>query len=329
MATLTDSPGIHHVTTIVGGAQSNVEFNVGVLSLRFVKRTVNYENMLAYHLYYGNGTADPGTVLTCFPYPNDAPARLGKPQWESVGFAVPPGSLGYWADRLDDHDVEFTGPVDRFDERLLGFTGPADTSVELVAAESPVEPWTDGSVPEEHAIRGIHGVTALSANPYATAGMLDTLGFELVGEEPAGVESDERGGEADSEGTRVRYRAGGDHATVVDVLDRAAPYGREGIGTIQHVAVRVESVDELYDWHSLFRERDFDVSRVRDRNYFHSLYVRDPGGILFELATETPGLASDEAVETLGESLVLPDWFAEDRELIESQLPPLSVPGLD
>ncbi|WP_256298415.1 VOC family protein [Haloarchaeobius salinus] len=316
---LTDSPGIHHVTAIVGEAQTNVEFHVGVLGLRLVKRTVNYENMLAYHLYYGNGTAEPGTVLTCFPYPNDVPARLGKPQWESVGFAVPPDSLAYWADRLDDHAVEFSGPVERFDERLLHFSDPADTRIELVERDSPVAPWSDGSVPTEHAIRGVHGVTALSANPYATAGMLDTLGFEMVGEEP----------DTGSEGTRVRYRAGGDHASVVDVLDRSADYGREGIGTIQHVAVRVGGVDELYEWHELFRERDFDVSRVRDRNYFHSLYVREPGGVLFELATEEPGLTVDEDVATLGESLVLPDWFEEDRELIESQLPPLSVPGLN
>ncbi|MFD1644541.1 VOC family protein [Haloarchaeobius litoreus] len=325
---LTDSPGIHHVTAIVGEPQANVEFHVGVLGLRFVKRTVNYENMLAYHLYYGNETAEPGTVLTCFPYPNDVPARLGKPQWESVAFAVPPGSLEYWVDRLDVHDVTFSGPVERFDERLLRFTDPADTRVELVEHDSPVAPWTDGSVPAEHAIRGIHGVTALSANPYATAGMLDTLGFELVGEEPVAA-FDGADGDDEPAGTRVRYRAGGDHATVVDVLDRSAAYGREGIGTIQHVAVRVDSVDELYEWHALFRERDFDVSRVRDRNYFHSLYVREPGGILFELATEEPGLTVDEDVATLGESLVLPDWFEEDRELIESQLPPLDVPGLD
>lgn len=319
---LTDSPGIHHVTAIVGDAQENVGFHVGVLGLRLVKRTVNYENMLAYHLYYGNRTAEPGTVLTCFPYPNDVPARLGKPQWESVGFAVPPDSLAYWADHLADLDVDVTGPVERFDERLLRFSDPAGTRIELVAAESPVEPWTDGSVPAEHAIRGVHGVTALSANPYATAGMLDTLGFELVGEEHGSTDTD-------ADDTRVRYRAGGDHATVVDLLDRPADYGREGIGTVQHVAVRVDSVDELYEWHELFRERDFDVSRVRDRNYFHSLYVREPGGLLFELATEKPGLTSDEDVATLGESLVLPDWFEEDRELIESQLPPLSVPGMD
>ncbi|WP_440990803.1 VOC family protein [Haloarchaeobius baliensis] len=328
---LTDSPGIHHVTAIVGDPQANVEFHVGVLGLRLVKRTVNYENMLAYHLYYGNRTAEPGTVLTCFPYPNDVPARLGKPQWESVGFAVPPGSLDFWAEHLDDHDVECSGPVERFDERLLRFTDPADTRIELVETDSPVDPWTDGAVPADHAIRGVHGVTALSANPYATAGMLDTLGFDMVGEEhePADDGGDGDAADAGSDATRVRYRADGDHATVVDVLDRPADYGREGIGTVQHVAVRVESVDELYEWHSLFRERDFDVSRVRDRNYFHSLYVREPGGVLFELATETPGLTVDEDIETLGESLVLPDWFEEDRELIESQLPPLSVPGLD
>ncbi|WP_435345353.1 ring-cleaving dioxygenase [Haloarchaeobius sp. HRN-SO-5] len=316
---LTDSPGIHHVTAIVGDPQENVDWYAGVLGLRLVKRTVNYEDLLRYHLYYGNGAGLPGTVLTCFPYPNDVPSRPGKPQVSSVGFVVPPDSIPYWTDRLDAHGVAIAGPVERFDETVLRFEDPAGTRVELVTGDQAIDPWTGGSVPEEHAIRGLHGVTALSANPYATASTLDTLGFDLVAEE-----ADDEG-----DGTRVRYRASGDRATVVDLLDRPVEYGREGIGTIHHVAVRVESEAQLYEWHDLFRDRDYDVSRVRDRHYFHSLYVREPGGILFELATEDPGLTVDEPVDSLGESLVLPDWFEDDRDLVERQLPPLAVPGVE
>lgn len=311
---VSDAPGIHHVTGIAGDAQSNVDCYARSLGLRVVKQTVNQEDMLARHLFYGNRTGDPGTVFTAFPYPSDDPGRLGKPQIAAVAFAVPPGSLDYWRSRLDEPNATVEA-ASRFGEDLLRTEDPDGTRVELVEAESPVEPWAEGGVPAEYAIRGIHGVSVLPTNPYATAGTLETLGFDYQQEE------------ATADGTRVRYEADGAHATVVDVLDEPAEFGREGTGSLQHVAVRAASVDDLYDWHDLFRERDYDVSRVRDRYYFHSLYARDPGGILWELATEKPGLTRDEPVAALGSSLALPDRFEADRDLIEDQLPPLSVPG--
>ncbi|WP_353633404.1 VOC family protein [Halobacterium sp. NMX12-1] len=315
---LTDTPGIHHVTGLVESAQRNVDFYVGTLGLRLVKRTVNQNDMLRYHLFYGNETGDPGTVLTCFPYPNEAPGRVGKPQIAAVAFAVPEGSLPYWRGRLANHGVDAVGADSRFGDRVLRFTDPDGTNVELVEGDAPVEPWTGGPVPEAYAIRGVHSVTALPTNPYTTGALLETLGFELAGEERTRDE------------TRIRYEADGEYATVIDLLDRpTTEFGREGTGSIQHVAVRADSVDELYEWHEFLRERDYDVSRVHDRYFFHSLYVREPGGILFELATEKPGLAVDEDAAELGESLVLPDQFVEDRDLIERQLPPLSVPYLD
>ncbi|MCG1002472.1 MULTISPECIES: VOC family protein [Halobacterium] len=315
---LTDTPGIHHVTGLVESAQRNVDFYVGVLGLRLVKRTVNQNDMLRYHLFYGNGTGDPGTVLTCFPYPNEAPGRVGKPQISAVAFAVPPGSLPYWRGRLAEHGADVTGTDTRFGDRVLRFADPDGTNVELVARESPVEPWTGGPVPEQYAIRGVHSVTALPTNPYTTGALLETLGFELAGEERSRDEN------------RIRYEADGEYATVLDLIDRPTEeFGREGTGSIQHVAVRADSVDELYEWHDFLRDRDYDVSRVHDRYFFHSLYVREPGGILLELATEEPGLAADEDTAELGETLVLPDQFAEDRSLVEGQLPPLSVPFAD
>ncbi len=267
--------------------------------------------MERYHLYYGDTHATPGTVVTFFPTVAADPGRVGAPQPSAIGFAVPEGSLSYWVDRLETRGVDVSGPTSRFDERVLTCTDHDGTPIELIAGspQAGTEPWT-ATVPESAAIRSIAGVTLDSVNPYATAATLETLGFDRVGHD----------------GDRIRYRAGGDRATIVDIRDRQTAFGREGTGTIHHVAVRVPSVDELYGWHDLFRDREYTVSRVTDRHFFHSLYVRGPGGILFELATETPGLAiGDDSLS--GERLYLPPRFEADRELIESQLPRVRVPA--
>ncbi|GAB3414561.1 ring-cleaving dioxygenase [Haloparvum alkalitolerans] len=328
MPDLTDTPGIHHVTGIAGAAADNAAFYAGTLGLRFLTRTVNFEDMLAYHLYYGAPDGRPGSVLTFFPYGEAAdPGRVGKPQPAATALAVPEGSLDYWADRLRDRGVAVEGPTDRFDERALRFADPDGTRLELVTTGSSVPPETEGPVPEAHGIRGISGVSLLSVNPYATAGALETLGFERVGQE----------------GDRVRYRATGEArravgtdgangettapARIVDVLDRSADFGREGPGTYHHLAVRAPDVEELYAWHDLFREREYDVSRVKDRHFFHSLYVREPGGILIEIATDpTPGEGVARGPRG-DEGLYLPPRFAEDRDLIEDQLPPIDLPA--
>lgn len=298
---LRDVTGFHHVTGLAGDPGANVDFYVERLGLRFLKRTVNHEDRFAHHLYYGS----PGSVLTFFPYPHGDPGRIGRPQPGAVALSVPEGSLEFWADRLADRDPE---RVERFGERALRVRDPDGMRLELVASGAGGEPWTE-RVPREAAIRGIRGVTLLPTNPYATAATLETLGFEAVGQE----------------GDRVRYRAPGEPPGVVDLLDREGGFGREGPGTIHHVALGVESEEQLFEWHDLFRECEYDVSRVRDRHYFRSLYVRGPGGILFELATEPEGLVGPDP----GERLELPPWLEEDRELIESQLPSLSVPSAD
>ncbi|TKX75231.1 ring-cleaving dioxygenase [Halorubrum sp. GN11_10-6_MGM] len=325
---LSDTPGLHHVTGIVGDPEAHAAFYGGTLGLRLLRRTVNYEDRLQYHLYFGDATGSPGSVFTAFPDPNADPGRAGKPGYEAVAFAVPPDSLDYWRDRLADLGVE-AAPLDpdaRFGDRGLTLADPSGTRVELVeeptggdeAAEGGGrDPWTEGPVPTAHAIRGLYGVTALPADPYGTASVLETLGFEYAAES----------------GDRVRYRAPGDRATVVDILDRDAAYLREGPGTLHHAAVRVADRETLLEWHSLFRERGYDVSRVKDRHFFHSLYVRGPGGLLVELATESstpdgppgPGLADPEATGHAAD-LYLPPRFEDDRELIESQLPAFDGP---
>lgn len=308
---LTDTPGIHHVTGIVRDVQRNLDFYAGVLGLRLVKQTVNFNDTFTRHLFYGDETGSPGTSLTFFPYPAEDPGRVGRPQITAAALVVPHGAVDYWTERLAGHGVEFEGPLDRFDETVLRFSDPDGTRLELVTGDARVEPWTDGPVPLHHAIRGIYGVTLLSTSVFVTASVLETLGFERLAQE----------------GDRVRYRAPGDRATVVDLLDRECEFGREGAGSIHHVAVRVPDADQLYEWHDLFRERGYNVSRVMDRHFFHSLYVREPGGILFELATDGPGLTVDEDRDALGRSLYLPPWLEEDRDMIERQLPPLEQPA--
>lgn len=308
---LTDTPGLHHVTGIVRDAQANLDFYTGVLGLRLVKQTVNFNDKFTRHLFYGNGTGSPGTVLTFFPYPEEADGRIGKPQITATSMAIPPTALAYWRDRLADHGVHVSEST-RFDESVLELSDPDGTHLELVTIDAPIEPWSDGSVPDEHAIRGLHGVTLLSTDAFVTASLLDTLGFDLVNQV----------------GDRVRYRAAGDRATVIDLLDRDADFGREGAGSLHHVAVRIPDEDQLFEWHDLFRDRGYDVSRVMDRHFFHSLYVREPGGILFELATEHPGISVGTEPSDPDQSLYLPPWLEEDREMIEPQLPPLELSSI-
>lgn len=309
---LTDTSGIHHITGIVRDAQQNVDFYTGTLGLRLVKQTVNFNEKFTYHLFYGDETGTPGTNLTFFSYPAEDDSRIGKPQITTAALVIPPSSVSYWRDRLTEHGIAVEGPSERFDETVLRFADPDGTQLELVTGESSVKPWADGPIPTQHSICGIQSVTLLSTNVFVTASVLDTLGFELI----------------DQEGDRVRYQAPGDRATVVDLLDHDSDFGREGAGSIHHVAVRVPEEEQLYEWHELFRERGYDVSRVKDRHFFHSLYVREPGGILFELATEQPGLAAETDLDTLGQSLFLPPWLEEDREMIEGQLKPLDVASI-
>ena len=306
---LSDTPGIHHVTGIVRDGQANVDFYRDVLGLRLVRQTVNFNDKFTRHLFYGDRTGTPGTVLTFFPYPAEDDGRPGKPEISATAMVIPPGSVPYWRDRLADHGVAVEEPVDRFEGRALRFPDPDGTRLELVTGESDVSPVADGPVPTRHAIRGIHSVTLRSTDVYVTASVLETLGFELVAQM----------------GDRVRYETQGTRATVVDLLDRDAEFAREGVGSFHHVAIRVPDEDQLYEWHSLFRERGYDVSRVKDRHFFYSLYVRDPGGILFELATDTAESEERDDPDARDRSLFLPPWLEEDREMIESQLPPLEL----
>ncbi len=302
------TPGLHHVSAIAGDPQSNLEFYTDVLGLCFVKRTVNFDDEFMYHLYYGNEAGTPGTLLTCFPFMRGEDGRVGEPQPTAVALSVPPGATEYWYDRLSACGVDVDDPAERFGEEVVRFRDDAGVPVELVASESPLPPAT-GSVPAESAVRGLHSVTLQSTSVYHTAATLEVLGYDLL----------------DQEGDRVRYVAPGPHATVVDLLDVESGVGREGVGTIHHVAFRAGEAS-LSEWRDRLIRAGLEPTWIRDRRYFRSIYFGEPGGILFEIATDGPGMTVDETPAEFGSTLRLPPQYEDDREMIEGQLPALRAP---
>jgi glyoxalase family protein len=304
-----NTEGIHHVTAVAGDPSENVRFYTDVLGLRLVKRTVNFDDTHTYHLYYGDETGSPGTALTFFPFGEGRPGRSGRGQAVATAFAVPEGSLGYWRERLESHCVTVEDVETRFGAEVLPFADGDGQPLELVESESAVDPWADGPVPVDAAVRGFHGVTLQSARPDATGRVLELLGLERTAET------------AD----RVRYVVPGDRATVVDLLTRESPRGRPGVGTVHHVAFRVPDAETQMAWRETLSEAGQHVTPQKDRQYFQSIYFREPGGVLFEIATDGPGFTADESVESLGSELKLPSWLEDDREEIRAHLPPLDA----
>lgn len=307
--------GLHHVTAIAGEPQLNIDFYTGVLGLRLVKVTVNFDDPTTYHLYYGDGQGHPGTILTFFPWPGAPRGRIGTGQLTVTSFAVPEQSLPYWRERLGKRGIQSEDAQSDFGEEMLFLMDPDGLQLELVSTPNsePDRVWEQGPVPTEHGIRGFHHVT-LSENGYErTASLLtDTLGFEQVGRQQ----------------NRFRYAvADGALSTMVDLV--CAPEGRPGriaVGTVHHVAWRAATDAEQVQWRNVLIEREYDVTPIIDRQYFHSIYFREPGGVLFEIATDPPGFATDETVERLGSSLKLPPWLEEARPELERQLARIELP---
>lgn len=301
-------PGLHHVTAIAGDPQQNKEFYTQVLGLRMVKKTVNHDSVTTYHLYYGDEEGTPGTNLTFFPWPGGRQGTKGIGQAEAVAFLIPQNSVEYWRDRLNDHNV----PVEeeeRFGETVLTFQDPDGLNVELVAVDtSHHKPWDDSPVPTEHQIRGFHSVTLTLEMHEQTGALLEDMGYTPT----------------DSEGQRHRYTSTADIGSVVDVVTapNRAP-GSIAVGTIHHVAYRTPDQPTQRTWRQYLANNGFNVTNVIDRWYFHSIYFHEPGGVLFEIATEGPGFIRDEDLDALGEQLVLPEWLEEKRDYIEKHLPPL------
>jgi glyoxalase family protein len=305
--------GIHHVTAIASEPQRNLDFYTQVLGMRLVKRTVNFDDPGTYHFYFANEVGSPGTILTFFPWPGAARGRIGVGQATVTSFSVPEQSLKFWEDKLSRAGVSVEKSGHRLGEEVLTATDPDGLKIELIGSSwaGKSHGWTGASVPPEHAIHGLHSVTLSEQGYERTAKVLDTLGFRKVAEE----------------GNRFRFEVGGGGAGArADVLCVSeAPHGRLGAGTVHHVAWRAANDESQLSWRQKLVEHDLDVTPVMDRCYFHSIYFREPGGVLFELATDPPGFAIDEPVETLGESLKLPVWLERYRGEIERALPPIET----
>jgi len=305
--------GIHHVTAISGEPQRNVDFYAGILGLRLVKKTVNFDDPETYHLYYGDGAGSPGTIMTFFPWAHAPGGRIGAGQLVVTSFSIPATSLGYWTERLVENGVRFEKPRDRFGDTVLTFEDPDRLRIELAASEDGRAGWTGGPVPAEHSVRGFHHVALAVETTESTARlMIDHLGFRQV---------DEAQG-------RIRLSAGeGGPANTVDVIGASGfPRGSMGVGTVHHVAFRVPDEETQLALREEVAALGYNVTPVLDRNYFRSVYFREPGGVLFEIATDPPGFAVDEAQEELGTHLKLPPWLETRRDRLEEVLPPLRVP---
>jgi glyoxalase family protein len=310
-------PGLHHVTALSGAAQENLDFYVGVLGLRRVKTTVNFDDPKTHHLYYGDTVGRPGTVFTFFPWPRARQGRTGAGMVQSVAFAVPADAIDTWEAHLNDVGVP-AHRTERFGDPVLRFDDPSGLTLELVATDAMTNSgaWSDGPMDANHAIRGFHApVLPVFPDDRTPELLTDLFGWTQV----------------DANENRRRFQApDAELATVVDLqVQERHPSGRMGQGTVHHVAFRTRDAEAQKEWQATLRNRGIQVTDVKDRQYFQSIYFRDPNwtsGVLFEIATDGPGFLEDETEEELGETLRLPAWLESQRAEIEDALPALTSP---
>jgi glyoxalase family protein len=325
-----DIQGIHHVTAIASDPQRNIDFYTKILGLRLVKITVNFDDPTTYHLYYGDELGMPGTILTFFPWPNAPKGRRGNGQVVASSFLIPENAIDFWIDRFKHEGTGFTNPISRFEgeEQVITFYDPDGHELELVAHKSAKyrnnNIWKNGPIPSKHAIRGFYSVT-LAVEGYERTALVLTkqLGFQSTREE----------------GSRFRYEmARNDNSnndnneepgSIVDVLCLPySPPGYMGVGTVHHVAWRTSTDKQQINLRRDIIKHGLNATPIIDRIYFHSVYFREPGGVLFEIATNPPGFAIDEKLEELGSRLMLPPWLEPDRRSLEKLLPKVNLPSL-
>lgn len=310
--------GIHHVTCFCGDAQENLDFYVRVMGMRLAKRSVNQDDPGVYHLFYTDAEGTPGTDLTFFPWPQMAPGRLGTGMTTEVSFAVPPESLDYWQKRLEEHGVKVSDIETRFGEPSMTFQDPHGLPLALVETygDRPFVPWNRSTVPEEFQLRGFHSVAFWQQKLEPTADVLTgVMDFTFLGEENGWH--------------RYSVDKGGPGNLVDIKVLPDQPGGRWGQGTVHHVAWRTRDDEEELGVRERVQAAGLHPTELIDRFWFKSVYFREPGNVLFELATDGPGFAIDEDPERLGESLILPPWLEPKREAIEKLLPPLTLPTSD
>jgi glyoxalase family protein len=306
--------GIHHITAFARNPQENVDFYAGVLGLRLVKKTINFDAPDVYHLYFGNEAGSPGTIITFFPWPGSRKGKIGGGQVGVTTYVVPQGALAFWEARLESLGVSYT-KTSRFEEAYLQFTDNEGLRLELVEREEGAQSnWSFGGIPADKAIKGFGGAILFSTSPLKTMDVLqNVLGLEKIAEDA----------------TYARFRSKGDIGNVIDVPLNSMARGEDGAGTVHHIAWRAETFEQHAEWRSSVQDHGYRPTQIIDRQYFNALYFRETGGILFEIATDPPGFARDEDAEALGEKLMLPEWFEPQRSLIEANLLPIQVRVLE
>lgn len=305
--------GLHHVTALASGAQQNVDFYAGILGLRLVKKTVNFDAPDVYHLYYGDEQGLPGSIMTFFPFGSIRPGRHGKGQAVTTSFSIPAGALDYWLARLDAFQVPHKAPQSRFDEVAVYFEDPDGLGLELVANDHDERPgFSYGQIPPAMAIRGFYSVEIWEDRYERTEALLSLhMDHQFLRES----------------GPRRRYTAGeGKPGQILDIVwDANSRYGVGGGGTVHHIAFNTPDDGSQLALREKLLSAGYDPTPVIDRQYFHSVYFQEPGGVLFEIATLPPGFAKDEAPEALGSALKLPDWYEPRRAYLEKLLAPIEL----
>jgi len=307
--------GIHHITAISSDPQRTLDFYTLVLGLRLVKLTVNFDDPGTYHFYFGDRTGSPGSIVTFFPWPGISRGEVGNGQVSAIAFAVRPDAIDFWRERLETRDTSTEDAAPRFGEAVLRFGDPDGLPLEIIATSDAdgSKAWSITSIPQEHVICGFHDATLSEEGYERTAALLQqSMGLTFIA----------------SEGNRYRYAAPvrGLGTSVDIVCTPDATIGELGAGTVHHIAYRTPDDSQQLEWQGVLTKAGYNVTPIMDRTYFHSIYFREPGGVLFEIATDPPGFALDESAEHLGERLMLPSWLESRRHLVEARLPHLELP---
>ncbi|TVP52108.1 MAG: ring-cleaving dioxygenase [Mongoliibacter sp.] len=299
--------GIHHITAIAGNPQANIDFYTGVLGLRMVKKTINFDAPDVYHLYFGDELGNPGTVFTTFPFDGARKGTKGTGELTYTAFSIPESSLSFWIDRLAKYNIPASTPLSRFEEKVIRFEDHDGMGIELIAnSQDNRTGWTGGNISGENAIKGFYGATLNLKSKELTEKLLtEFMDYKFIAEENG----------------RYRYGTAGKPGDIIDiVLDKNGRQGVQSAGTVHHIAFRTANESTQLEIQKILINNGFHVTEVKDRNYFKSIYFREPGGVLFEIATDEPGFAIDEDEAHLGEALKLPDWAEAQRDKIESRL---------
>lgn len=304
--------GIHHITAIAGNPQANVDFYTGILGLRLVKKTINFDAPDVYHFYFGDELGQPGTVFTTFPFTGARKGVKGTGELTYTAFSIPKESLDYWIERLKKFGIPVSDKLTRFGHELIRFEDHDSMGIELIANDQDDRTgWTYGQIPLEFSIKGFYGATLNLRSKELTAQLLTNhMDYQFIGQE----------------GERYRYGTEGKPGDIVDIV--VNPNGHRGMqsaGTVHHIAFRTANKSTQLEVQGILHNNGYQVTEVKDRNYFTSIYFREPGGVLFEVATDEPGFAIDEDEGHLGELIKLPEWAEPSRKEIEKNLIPVTL----